>query len=61
VEDAAEPVSPAYVQIDDSLRIGDRDRGGTQRGCLVQGLVGAVLGGEVFVLAQGVPQVAFVP
>jgi hypothetical protein len=61
MEDPAEPVSPAYVQIDNSPRIGDRIRGGTQRRCLAQGLMGPVPVVEPFVLAQGMPQVAFVP
>lgn len=43
MEDAAEPVSSAYVQVDDSLWIRDRIGDGAQRGCLVQGLMGAVL------------------
>jgi hypothetical protein len=34
---------------------------GRQWGCLVQGLVSSVLVVEVFVLAQGVPKMAFVP
>ncbi|MFI7110294.1 hypothetical protein ACIBK9_28575 [Nonomuraea sp. NPDC050227] len=61
VEDAAELISSAYVQVDDSLGVRDRVRGGTQRRCLVQGLVGSVLVVEPFVLAQSVPQVVFVP
>jgi hypothetical protein len=47
------PVSLACVQVDDSPRVCDRVRGGMQRGCLVQGLVGSVLVVEAFVLAQG--------
>jgi hypothetical protein len=61
VEDAAELVSPTYVQVGDSLGIRDRVRGGTQWGGLVQGLVGPVLVVEPFILAQGVSQVPFVP
>ncbi|WP_153264647.1 hypothetical protein [Nonomuraea phyllanthi] len=43
MEDAAEPVSSAYVQAGDSLWICDRIGDSAQRGCLVQGLVGSVL------------------
>ncbi|MDP9847578.1 hypothetical protein J2853_006789 [Streptosporangium lutulentum] len=50
-----------YVQVADPLWIGDRIRGRTQRGGLSEGLVGAVPVVELFVLAQGVPEVAFVP
>ncbi|MDX3101673.1 hypothetical protein PW035_12595 [Nonomuraea angiospora] len=51
MEDFAEPVSSAYVQVGDALGVRDRFRDGTQRGGLVQGLVGSVLIVEVFVLA----------
>jgi hypothetical protein len=61
VEDAAEPVSSAYIQVGDSLWIRDRIGDGTQRRCLVQGLMGSVLVVKVFVLAQGASQVVFVP
>lgn len=61
MEDAGEPVSSAYVQIDDSSGVGDRVRGGTQWSRLVQGLMCSVPAVEAFVLAQGVPKVAFVP
>ncbi|MEV1170483.1 hypothetical protein [Nonomuraea sp. NPDC049784] len=61
MENPAEPISPAYVQVVYSLRISDRIRDGTQRSCLVQGLTGSVLVVEAFVLAQGVPKMAFVP
>ncbi|MEV6986137.1 hypothetical protein AB0M95_33430 [Sphaerisporangium sp. NPDC051017] len=61
MQDAAEPVSSTYVQVGDSLEIRDRVWDGTQRGCLVQGLVASVLVVEGFVFAQGVPQVVFVP
>ncbi|MBO3753229.1 hypothetical protein J5X84_45000 [Streptosporangiaceae bacterium NEAU-GS5] len=64
MEDAAEPVSSAYVKADDLFRIGDRCRDGAQRSRLPKGLVG-LMGSvpivEVFVLAQGPAQVAFVP
>jgi hypothetical protein len=39
VEDAAEPVSSAYVQVGDSSGIGDRVRDGTQWSRLVQGFL----------------------
>ncbi|MER6000072.1 hypothetical protein ABT120_15980 [Nonomuraea angiospora] len=61
MEDAAEPVSSAYVQVDDSPGVCDRGRGGTQRGGLVEGLVGSVLVVEAFVRAQGMPKMVFVP
>jgi hypothetical protein len=61
VEDAAGPVSSAYIQVGDSLRLRDRIGDGTQRGCSVQGLVGSVLVVEVSVFAQGVPKMVFVP
>ncbi|MEV4020040.1 hypothetical protein AB0J35_57155 [Nonomuraea angiospora] len=61
MEDAAEPVSSAYIQVDDSLWIRERIGDSAQRGCLVQGLVGSVLVVGLFVLAQGVPKMAFVP
>lgn len=57
VEDSAEPVSSAYIQVDDSLGIRDRVGGGAQRHRLVQGLMCLVLVVEVFLLAQGVLQV----
>ena len=57
MEDAAEPVSSADIQVDDSLGVRD----GTQRGGLGQGLMGSVLVVEPFILAQGVSQMAFVP
>ncbi|MFI7643152.1 hypothetical protein [Nonomuraea sp. NPDC049400] len=60
MEDAAEPVSSADLQVDDSPGGCDRIGDGAQRGCLVQGLMCSVLVVEVFVLAQGVPQVVFV-
>jgi hypothetical protein len=53
VEDTAEPVSWAYVQVGDSRRIHDRFRDGAQWGGFVQGLMGSMLVVEVFVLAQG--------
>ncbi|MGV9382380.1 hypothetical protein ACWDRB_41665 [Nonomuraea sp. NPDC003707] len=58
MENPAEPISSAYIQVIDSLRIRDRIWDGTQRSRLSPGSVLVV---EVFVLAQGVPQVAFVP
>ncbi|MER6007420.1 hypothetical protein ABT120_53390 [Nonomuraea angiospora] len=61
MENPAEPISTAYVQVVYSLRIGDRIRNGTQRSCLVQDLMRSVLVAEAFVLAQGVPKMAFVP
>ncbi len=61
VEDSSESVSSAYVQVDDPFRIRDRIWDGTQWGRLGQGLVGAVLVVEPFVLAQGVAQVTFIP
>lgn len=61
MEDAAEPVSSADIQVDDSLWVRDRIGDGAQRGCLVQGLMCSVLVVEVFIFAQGVPQVVFVP
>lgn len=61
MEDAAELASSVYIQVGDSLWIRDRIGDGAQRGCLVQGLVGSVLVVEVFVFAQGVPKMVFVP
>ncbi len=51
MEDAAEPVLAAYIQVDDSLWIREWIGGGAQRGCLAQGLMGAVLVVEPFVFA----------
>ncbi|MDP4511557.1 hypothetical protein [Nonomuraea turcica] len=50
-EHTAKPVSSAYVEVDDSLWIDDRDGDGTQWRCLAKGLVGSVLVVELFVLA----------
>ena len=43
VEHTAEPVSSAYVQVDDPLRIHDRIWDGTQRGHSGQSLMGSYL------------------
>ncbi|MEV6035776.1 hypothetical protein AB0L65_31775 [Nonomuraea sp. NPDC052116] len=61
MQDAAEPVSSADGQARDSLGVSDRIRDGTQRGGWGESLMGSVPVVELFVLAQGVPQVAFVP
>ncbi|MBB5968136.1 hypothetical protein [Planomonospora venezuelensis] len=61
MEDPAESVASAYAQLGDPHRIRDRDRDSAQRGRLVQGLMGAVLVVEPFVLTQGVAQMALVP
>lgn len=51
MEDSAEPVLSAYLEIDDLLWIGEWVGDGAQRGCLVQGLMGAVLIVETFLFA----------
>lgn len=61
MEDSAEPVSAADGQARDSLWISDRLRDGAQRGGLGQCLMGSVPVVKLFVLAQGVPEMAFVP
>ncbi|MFI6537942.1 hypothetical protein ACIBHY_36200 [Nonomuraea sp. NPDC050547] len=54
MEDSAEPVASVDVQVEDARRFGDRVGGGAEWSRLVEGLMGAVLVVEAFVLAQGV-------
>ncbi|MEU7002684.1 hypothetical protein [Nonomuraea sp. NPDC046570] len=61
MEESAKLVSSAYVQVDDSLWIGDPGWDGAQRSRLAKGLVGSMLVVEPLVPAQGMTQVAFVP
>jgi hypothetical protein len=61
VKDSAEPVSSAYVELADPFWIGDRNRDGPQWSRLCQSLMSSVLVVELLVLAQGTPQVAFIP
>jgi hypothetical protein len=61
VEDASKSVASTYVQVNDSLWIDDWIRNGTQWSRLGQGLMGSVPVVKLFVLAQSVTQVAFVP
>jgi hypothetical protein len=61
MEDSTESVSSAYVQVGNALWIGNRSWDGAQRSRLGQGLMGPVLVLEVFVFAQGMPQVVIVP
>ncbi|MCU1681134.1 MAG: Transposase [Amycolatopsis sp.] len=60
VEDSAQAVSSAYVEVGDLFFIADRFGCRAQGCCLLHGLVGAVLVVELLVLAQGVPQVGLV-
>jgi hypothetical protein len=61
VEDSTESVSSAYVQVGHALWIGNRSWDGAQRSRLGQRLMGPVLVVELFVFAQGMPRVVFVP
>ena len=61
MENAAELVVSAYVQVGASVWIGDGCGRRAQWGCLTLGLVGAMGVVELLVLAQGVAQVVLVP
>ena len=52
MEDSAEPVSSAYVELADSFWIGGRIRDGAQWSRLCKGLMGSVLVVELLIFAQ---------